>query len=60
MRRSTDRILTTHPGRLPDPNNRSAVMAARNSGDQRQFDDLVPAGAAEIIRRQQGIGVDIE
>ena len=38
MKRSTDRILTTHPGRLPDPPNRDAVMEARDRDDRQAFD----------------------
>jgi 5-methyltetrahydropteroyltriglutamate--homocysteine methyltransferase len=34
-------------------------MAARNSGDQRTFDELVPQGIVDIVRRQQGIGIDV-
>jgi 5-methyltetrahydropteroyltriglutamate--homocysteine methyltransferase len=59
MRRSTDRILTTHPGRLPDPPNRDAVMAARAAGDQATFDALVREGATQIIQKQRSLGVDV-
>jgi len=40
MKRSTDRILTTHAGRLPDPSNMGEVVAAR-TGDQGKYDELV-------------------
>jgi 5-methyltetrahydropteroyltriglutamate--homocysteine methyltransferase len=59
MRRSTDRIITTHPGRLPDPPNRDAVMAARAAGDQETFDRLVREGVAPILQKQQSLGVDV-
>jgi 5-methyltetrahydropteroyltriglutamate--homocysteine methyltransferase len=59
MRRSTDRILTTHPGRLPDPPNRDDVVQARSSGDQQRFDRLVREGVAWAIGKQREAGVDI-
>ena len=59
MKRSTDRILTTHPGRLPDPSNRDAVIQARDSGDQAAFDAAIREGAIQIFQRQKAIGIDI-
>jgi 5-methyltetrahydropteroyltriglutamate--homocysteine methyltransferase len=59
MKRSTDRILTTHPGRLPNPDNQAELLQARASGDQAKFDELVKAGIAAMVRRQQEIGIDI-
>ena len=59
MQRSTDRILTTHPGRLPNPDNYAEVMQARRGGDQQRFDELVSAGIQDMIRRQREIGIDI-
>src|ERR1700693_2125171 len=59
MKRSTDRILTTHPGRLPNPENQGEIMQARNRGDQRTFDDLVQTGIAAMVRRQKDLGIDI-
>lgn len=59
MKRSTDRILTTHPGRLPNPDNYAEVMQARRAGDQARFDELTRAGIQDMIRRQREIGIDI-
>jgi 5-methyltetrahydropteroyltriglutamate--homocysteine methyltransferase len=59
LKRSTDRILTTHPGRLPNPSNFAEVVQARRSGDRQRFDELTTAGIQEMIRRQQEIGLDI-
>jgi TrwC relaxase len=42
MRRSTERILTTHGGRLPDPSMMGAFQQARASGDEGR--------AAELLR----------
>jgi 5-methyltetrahydropteroyltriglutamate--homocysteine methyltransferase len=59
LKRSTNRILTTHPGRLPDPGNYTQIMEARRSGDQYNFDDLTKRAIQDIIRRQREIGLDI-
>jgi 5-methyltetrahydropteroyltriglutamate--homocysteine methyltransferase len=59
MHRNTDRILTTHPGRLPNPSNFAEVQAARNSGDRAKLAELVKPGIQEMIRRQKEIGIDI-
>jgi 5-methyltetrahydropteroyltriglutamate--homocysteine methyltransferase len=59
LKRSTDRILTTHPGRLPNPDNYADVMDAHRGGDQRRFDDLTSGAIQDMIRRQRQIGLDI-
>ncbi|HLZ71418.1 MAG TPA: epoxyalkane--coenzyme M transferase [Dehalococcoidia bacterium] len=59
MHRSSDRILTTHPGRLPNPDNQAEVLAARQRGDRQAFDAQVQSGIAAMVRRQKEIGVDI-
>lgn len=59
MQRSSERILTTHPGRLPDPDIQAELRAARAAGDQQAFDAQVTAGIAQMVRRQQQIGVDL-
>jgi 5-methyltetrahydropteroyltriglutamate--homocysteine methyltransferase len=59
MQRSTDRILTTHPGRLPNPKNQAGVLAARNSGDQANFRKETTSGIVEMIHKQRDIGIDI-
>ena len=59
MKRSTDRILTTHPGRLPNPSNYARVMQARRGGDKQNFDEQTTSGIQEMIRRQREIGIDI-
>jgi len=46
MKRSTARILTTHAGRLPNPDNIAAIQQARTDGDQATFDRLVKAAVA--------------
>ena len=59
MKRSTDHILTTHPGRLPNPDHYAELMQARRDGDDVRFDELTTSGIAEMIRRQKDIGIDI-
>jgi 5-methyltetrahydropteroyltriglutamate--homocysteine methyltransferase len=59
LKRSTDRILTTHPGRLPNPDNYAEIMDARRLGNQGRFDELTSAGIRDMIRRQREIGIDI-
>lgn len=58
MKRSTDRILTTHAGRLPNPSNMGEVVAAR-SDDQAKHDELVTSGVAEMVRKQVELKNDI-
>ena len=59
MKRSTDRILTTHPGRLPDPGVRDAVMDARSRGDRTTFETLAKQGIAEMFALQREAGIDV-
>src|SRR6266567_3083818 len=58
MKRSSDRILTTHPGRLPNPDDQSEVVEARNGGDQGRLDELLRADIAGIVRKQKQLGID--
>jgi 5-methyltetrahydropteroyltriglutamate--homocysteine methyltransferase len=51
MRRSTDRILTTHVGALPYP---ADVWGAEGPDEAR-----LRAAAADIVRRQRDIGIDL-
>jgi 5-methyltetrahydropteroyltriglutamate--homocysteine methyltransferase len=53
MRRSTDRILTTHTGSLPRP----AALRDRGNGPSR--DALLRDGVSDIVRQQLAVGLDI-
>ena len=53
MRRSTERILTTHTGSLPRP---AALLAASNGSPE---DGLLHAAVADIVRQQLDVGLDI-
>jgi 5-methyltetrahydropteroyltriglutamate--homocysteine methyltransferase len=61
MKRSTDRILTTHAGSLPRPPDLLALV--ERDGPQ-AFDEPAAAtrlrrGVAEIVRRQTELGIDV-
>lgn len=62
MKRSTDRILTTHTGSLPRPPDLLEVMRTREAGepyDRRAFDDRVRSVVAAVVRLQAESGVDV-
>jgi 5-methyltetrahydropteroyltriglutamate--homocysteine methyltransferase len=58
MRRSTDRILVSHAGTLPRPDDLAEMMAA-GPAQAEAFDKRVPSAVQEVVRRQAEIGVDI-
>jgi 5-methyltetrahydropteroyltriglutamate--homocysteine methyltransferase len=62
MKRSTERILTTHTGSLPRPRDLTAMLEALDAGtvpDPAAFDARVRGAVADIVRRQVEAGVDI-
>ena len=62
MKASRDRILTSHAGSLPRPDELVAANAARESAgasDERAFQDLLQEAVAGVVRRQKEVGVDI-
>ena len=59
VQRNSNHILTTHPGRLPNPTNFDEVQAARRSGDKAKFTELSLAGMKQMFDRQKQIGIDI-
>src|SRR5579885_703187 len=62
MRRSTDRILTSHVGSLPRPSALLEVNRAKLTGegfDQRLYGERLKAAVSAICRRQAELGVDI-
>ncbi|GAC1325975.1 MAG: cobalamin-independent methionine synthase II family protein [Chloroflexota bacterium] len=52
MKRSIDRILTTHVGSLPRPNE---LLQASNG----QSESALRAAVAEVVRQQSDVGIDI-
>src|SRR6476661_10385371 len=62
MKRSTDRILTTHAGRLDGPPDYREMVKTLQSGasfDAASFAPRVRAGMVDVIRKQAGAGIDI-
>lgn len=62
MRRSTDRILTTHTGSLPRPAELLAMLQRRESGeilDGETSAVRIKSAVAEIVRNQVDAGIDI-
>src|SRR2546423_5485247 len=62
MKRSTDRILTTHVGSLIRPLNLQQFLRARQKGsgfDQKACDECLTASIADIVRRQAEAGIDV-
>lgn len=62
MKTSTERILTTHVGSLPRPQDVVDLLFAQDRGepvDQALFDATMKRGVADAIRKQQESGVDI-
>ncbi len=62
MLRSTDRILTTHTGSLPRPEDLVRTMFAKEEGvpiDPDALDGRIRMAVAEAVRRQVEAGVDI-
>ncbi|WP_213451313.1 cobalamin-independent methionine synthase II family protein [Rhizomonospora bruguierae] len=58
MKRSTDRILTTHGGNLPRPTDLDALIAEGESARSR-IDARVTGAVAEVVAKQVECGVDI-
>ncbi len=62
MKRSTERILTTHVGSLPRPPDLLAMIQAKERGgafDPALFAGRVESAVAEIVGRQAASGIDI-
>jgi 5-methyltetrahydropteroyltriglutamate--homocysteine methyltransferase len=62
MRRSTERLLTTHTGSLPRPADLTATLEALDAGttpDPAAFAARVREAVAEIVRKQVAVGVDV-
>ncbi len=55
MRRSTERIIVSHAGNLPRPDDLDQAVAA---GDIARFEQLLPGAVTDVVRHQAEIGVD--
>src|SRR5437763_7651677 len=62
MKRSTDRILTTHVGSLIRPPQLQELLRAKQKGngfDERALAEALTRSVAEIVRRQADAGIDV-
>jgi 5-methyltetrahydropteroyltriglutamate--homocysteine methyltransferase len=62
MKRSTDRILTTHTGSLPRPADLVELLRRRDVGepvDERAFDAAVRTSVGEVVRKQVAAGIAV-
>jgi 5-methyltetrahydropteroyltriglutamate--homocysteine methyltransferase len=62
MKQSTERILTTHTGSLPRPENLTQLMIAKEQGKTIDIQELagnVHTAVAEVVKRQVEVGIDI-
>jgi len=62
MRTSSDRILTSHAGSLPRPDDLIAANRAREvdaTTDEREFQQKLRAAVVDVVRRQRDLGIDI-
>jgi 5-methyltetrahydropteroyltriglutamate--homocysteine methyltransferase len=59
---STDRILTTHVGSLPRPQEVVDILFAQDRGDaidEKKFDEIVRVAVADAVNKQAQAGLDI-
>jgi len=62
MKRSTDRILTTHVGSLIRPQALQDILRAKQAGqpyDQAAYEKCLKQSVADVVSRQADIGVDV-
>jgi 5-methyltetrahydropteroyltriglutamate--homocysteine methyltransferase len=62
MKTSRERILTTHVGSLPRPDELIQLNRARHAGeaqDERFYEERLAASVADVVQRQQAAGIDV-
>ncbi len=62
MKHSTDRILTTHVGSLPRPDDMLEALGAKMKGrpvDEQAFEARLPGAVADIVHQQVEHGLDV-
>jgi 5-methyltetrahydropteroyltriglutamate--homocysteine methyltransferase len=62
MKHSSNRILTTHVGSLPRPDDLIPLLQGRDAGqsyDQAALDARVARAVDEVTRKQSELGVDV-
>jgi 5-methyltetrahydropteroyltriglutamate--homocysteine methyltransferase len=57
MKRSVDRILTTHVGSLPRPND--LVELYRDNAPDDRLQPRLRSAIADVVRRQSASGIDV-
>ena len=61
MLKSSDRILTSHAGSLPRPDDLIAVNAQREAGkvDEAVFQKKLGASVGDVVKRQVAAGITV-
>ncbi|HWN92536.1 MAG TPA: epoxyalkane--coenzyme M transferase, partial [Verrucomicrobiae bacterium] len=62
MRNSSARIITSHAGSLPRPDDLIELNRTRQEGqldDERGYQARLRAAVEEVVRRQRDIGIDV-
>src|SRR5215471_15111157 len=62
MKRSDERILTSHAGSLPRPDDLIELNRARQSGestDEAAYQERLRAAVGDVVRRQKATGIDV-
>src|SRR5262249_13139608 len=62
MKMSSERILTTHVGSLPRPDDAVALLLRKDRGepyDTAEFDRVIRRAVADIVKRQCDLGIDV-
>lgn len=62
VKRSADRILTTHVGSLVKPDDLQGMITARDTGgayNKGAFEKRVTGAIADVVRKQGDVGIDI-
>jgi 5-methyltetrahydropteroyltriglutamate--homocysteine methyltransferase len=62
MKFSRERILTTHVGSLPRPDDAVALILRKEQGqpyDEAEFDRVMARAVMDIVKRQHALGIDV-
>jgi len=62
VKKSVDRILTTHVGSLPRPDDLIELMFAKSEGkdvDEHLLEDKTQAAVAKVVQQQKDAGIDV-
>src|ERR1700716_3850520 len=59
MKRSTNRILTTHVGSIIRPPKLAEVIQARQRFDEAAYQQILKDSVADVVKRQSQAGIDV-